>query len=125
MKKSSLAQFIKSHRLLVVIAGFAIVVALAFGLPSFVSDGTENFSGKELEIAKAEVDEGYEWQSSDVMPRPPAFKGKVKKVYKQEPEKKCGSSEKPGVVYVVEVARITFFGLESGGYGQPVCGWSK
>lgn len=111
----------KSHKILIALAGLAVVVGLAFGLPNFVSDGTEKFSGIEAEIAREDIKDGYIPVNTDPLPELPAFKAHVKEVYRQHPEKKCGSAEMPGITYRIEVAKITFFGIMDGGYSKPIC----
>lgn len=120
--KSTSYKSIVLRRILTICAGLAILTALAFGLPNFVSDGTEKFSGIEAEIAREEIEDGYTWISESLLPGFPGLKARVKEVYKVDPERKCGPTGKtPGLVYRVTVNKVTFFGIERPGYSGPYC----
>ena len=128
MEKSSTAHkwSVKKRVTLAVTTLLLVTVALAFILPFTGSNGTEKFSGDEAEIAKQAIGDGsYEGPSVGPIPDPAiSFKAKVKDVKKSEPEKQCQTGAKMGTTYIVEVSKITFFGLENGGYYQPIC-WFK
>lgn|GEM_PF-6132427 len=100
------------------------MLILAFGLPNLVSDGTEKFSGKEAEIAKRAIGDGH-YNGPTASPIPNLaipFKIKVTNVYKLEPQKTCGpTGETPGVTYIVEISRVTFFGIEKPAYDSWIC----
>lgn len=103
-----------------------ILGALAFGLPYTVSDGTEKFTGKEARVAKWAIgDGGYDGPSVGPIPNPTVtFRAKVTNVQKTDTEKRCSTSGgigDPGIVYMVEISRVTFFGILAPGYETPYC----
>jgi len=104
-----------------IIGGVIVLLILAFVLPYTKSDGTENFTGKEQELAKQTLQNGGPSASS--LPNPAiAFKSKVTSVSKQDPEKRCGvASTDEGSIYIVDVSRVTFFGIEVPGYTERSC----
>jgi hypothetical protein len=116
----------KSRRKLILplsIVGALIVIGLAFILPSFATDGTENFTGKEAQVAKEAIGSGnYNGPSASPIPNLAiTFKTKVTKVRKSNPEKKCGIGGEQATTYFVDIDRVTFFGLVKPGYTQPLC----
>lgn len=118
-------KFSRKHIITYSILGtLLIIIALAFGLPFLATDGTEKFSGKEQQIAKEAIGDGsYEGPDpSPITGRPLAFRAKVTAVYKQDPEKRCGiKSQDEGSVYIVEIDRVTFFGMLAPGYDRSSC----
>lgn len=105
---------------LVALGAILVTIFLAFFLPYTVSDGVERFSGKEAEAARYATRNGYDHSPAGPIPDiMPAFKASVMEVYKNPLDKKCGQGS--GLVYIVDVAKVTFFGIEQPGYETWVC----
>lgn len=103
-----------------IFGGVVILLILAFALPLTKSDGTEKFTGKELALAKQTLSNGG--PSAGSIQTTIAFKSKVASVSKQDPEKRCGvAATDDGSIYVVEVNKITFFGIEVPSYTERSC----
>jgi hypothetical protein len=116
-----------NHKVIIALSAvvlLVVLVVLAFTLPSTVSNGTEKFTGKEAQIAKQAIGDGsYSGPSASPIPNlAVAFKIKATKVYKLEPQKSCGPTGKtPGVTYIVEISRVTFFGIVQPAYDSWIC----
>ena len=107
-----------SRKDLIVYGVIAGLVVLAFGIPFFMLDGTERYSGEEKRAAEAQL-KGY--------PRLQLFdtffkfeftlKDRVESVYRtpdSKAESWCRSVYKEGETYYsVEMSRRTFFGIEA------------
>lgn len=97
---------------------FVITIALAFGLPFLATDGTEKFSGKELQVAKQAIGDGsYEEINTDPIPDLAiGFRAKIVEVYKNEAKKEGCGQDGQGQYYVIGMDKISFFGIERPGY---------
>jgi len=109
-----------------VIGACVILIILAFLLPSLATDGTEKFTGKEAQAAKWAIGDGsYDGPSASPIPNlTVTFKAKVTSVQKTNLEKLCstaGGERSQGTVYMVEISRVTFFGILAPGYVSPYC----
>ena len=105
----------------VILLSVALFILAAFGLPFLKSDGTEKFNGKEAEAGRLAIKNGYDHSPAGTLPDiTPAFKAHIMSVSKNPLNKKCGPGEN-GLVYIVDISKVTFFGIEQPGYENWVC----
>jgi hypothetical protein len=116
MNDSKLLFFMKSHKFLAALIPFALLIALAFGIPRLIGDGTNRFTGIKKEAAKEVLKEVYATQDPMSRVNILAFQFYVEDVYPMNPQSaKSYCNLSPGDdgkgYYAVDVSQVTLFGV--------------
>lgn len=119
-------KWMKIVALLLVTIGLGVSV-LSVTIPLNMSDGLENYSGVEREVAQDLLFEfGYPWDGIDRISHLGDIKYRVELVKNVDRSQFCTENEKPGILskgdYLVVIARRTFFGIRDNLIAHTPCG---
>ncbi|HKX24541.1 MAG TPA: hypothetical protein VJM46_04845 [Candidatus Saccharimonadales bacterium] len=111
----------------IVIGAILAIIALAYGIPFFMPDGAERYTGEARKAAEAQLKDQQHLPLMDTIFKFEfTLKERVENVYRTPDDTArswCGSAYKPGgIYYSVELSRRTFFGIEtSRGTAHDAC----
>lgn len=110
--------FLKKHIVAIIVASLVLFIALAYGIPMLVGDGTGKFTGVEKRVAEETLQETYDMEdhTSRALHKLDLFQYYIEDVWEmpaQEVEQYCRLSDGDDAAgyYYARVSQVTFFGI--------------